>query len=96
MRAERIQLATQAVQLRAKLSQLGLQVGMGDSPIIPVYINDPKQVLIASERLLQMGLYVPAIRPPTVPQDGSLLRISLSVSHTESDIDLLTNAFALW
>ena len=96
MRAERIQLATQAVQLRAKLSQLGLQVGMGDSPIIPVYINDPKQVLIASERLLQMGLYVPAIRPPTVPQDGSLLRISLSVSHTKSDIDLLTNAFALW
>ncbi len=96
MRAERIQLATQAVQLRAKLGQLGLQVGMGDSPIIPIYINDPKRVLLASERLLQMGVYVPAIRPPTVPRDGSLLRISLSVCHTESEIDLLTNAIALW
>ncbi len=92
MTAERIQLAKQAVQLRAMLNSLGWRAGMGDSPIIPIYINDPKQVLLASERLLKMGVYVPAIRPPTVPRDGSLLRISLSVCHTESELDLLTNA----
>ena len=66
---------------------------MGDSPIIPVYINDPQNVLQTSERLQKMGVYVPAIRPPTVPKDGSLLRISLSVEHAESEIALLTTAF---
>ena len=96
MRTERIELASKSTKLRSVLKQQGFQVGSGDSPIIPVYINDPKEVLLASQRLLEMGVYVPAIRPPTVPQDGSLLRISLSVCHTESDIDLLTNAFAMW
>jgi 8-amino-7-oxononanoate synthase len=96
MRPERIELASQATKLRSVLNHHGFRVGIGESPIIPVYINDPKQVLMASERLLQMGVYVPAIRPPTVPRNGSLLRISLSVCHTERDIDLLTNAFASW
>jgi 8-amino-7-oxononanoate synthase len=92
MRTERIQLARKATKLRATLGQLGFQVGSGDSPIIPIYINDPKQVLLASERLLQMGVYVPAIRPPTVPKNGSLLRISLSICHAEREIDMLINA----
>jgi len=92
MRTERIQLAKQAIDLRAHLNRLGFRVGAGDSPIIPVYINDPKQVLRTSEELLQMGFYVPAIRPPTVPENGSLLRISLSVSHTEREISQLIGA----
>lgn len=92
MRTERVQLAEHAVDLRARLNRLGYRVGRGDSPIVPVYINDPKQVLITSERLLEMGVYVPAIRPPTVPENGSLLRISLSVSHTDSEISQLIGA----
>lgn len=96
MKTERIQLANLATKLRTTLVGLGLQVGDGDSPIIPVYLNDPKQVLLASERLLQLGVYTPAIRPPTVPENGSLLRISLSVCHTENEINLLTNALQHW
>lgn len=93
MTTERILLAEQAEKLRDRLSQLNYRVGCGDSPIIPVYINDPTQVLLMSERLLQMGVYVPAIRPPTVPENGSLLRISLSVSHLDAEVDTLVKAF---
>ena len=93
MRSERIQLAEQSKKLRDRLSQLGYRVGSGDSPIIPVYVTDPTQVLLMSERLLQKGVYVPAIRPPTVPENGSLLRISLSAAHLDAEVVTLLNAF---
>ncbi|MGC4006198.1 MAG: hypothetical protein QM811_25015 [Pirellulales bacterium] len=43
---------------------------------------------------MDRGLFVPGIRPPSVPSGESLLRISLSVSHTNEDLALLTNALA--
>ena len=47
-----------------------------------------------SDRLVESGFFVPAIRPPSVPADTARLRISLSAAHTEADIDRLADSLA--
>ena len=66
------------------------------SPIIPVILGDEAAALHASQQLLELGLLVPAIRPPTVAVGSSRLRIALSAAHTDEQIDdLLTALHAL-
>jgi 8-amino-7-oxononanoate synthase len=62
------------------------------TPIIPVVIGEEAAALEASAALLRRGLWVPAIRPPTVPHGASRLRITLSASHRDDQIDRLTEA----
>lgn len=92
MTAEREDLRRNALQLRRALRDLGLRVGGEDSPIIAIYASDVDEVTAWSNRLRERGLLVPAIRPPTVPDDGCLLRVSLNTSHTHADFDSLVDA----
>jgi len=62
------------------------------SPIIPVVLGDERRALAASQALLERGLLVPAIRPPTVAPGTSRLRIALSAAHTDDQIGLLADA----
>lgn len=62
------------------------------SPIIPVILGDEQATLAASAALLERGMLVPAIRPPTVPSGTSRLRIALSAAHTEDQVDMLARA----
>jgi 8-amino-7-oxononanoate synthase len=62
------------------------------SPIVPVVIGDEADALSASAALLAQGLWVPAIRPPTVPRGTSRLRITLSAIHTDEQVDRLVDA----
>jgi len=59
------------------------------SPIVPILIGDEQAALAAAAHLLEHGLFVPAIRPPTVAPGTSRLRVALSSDHTESDVDRL-------
>jgi 8-amino-7-oxononanoate synthase len=59
------------------------------SPIVPVVMGDERDAIAASDALLSLGLWVPAIRPPTVPPGTSRLRITLSSLHTEEQVDRL-------
>jgi 8-amino-7-oxononanoate synthase len=62
------------------------------SPIIPVVFGDERATLDASAALLEQGMLVPAIRPPTVPDGTSRLRVALSAAHTGEQVDALALA----
>jgi 8-amino-7-oxononanoate synthase len=62
------------------------------SPILPLVVGEEAAALKAAEALLERGLLVPAIRPPTVPVGTSRLRVALSAAHTETQVDALLGA----
>jgi 8-amino-7-oxononanoate synthase len=64
------------------------------SPIIPVILGSEERALEASAALLAEGLWVPAIRPPTVPEGASRLRVTLSATHTDAQVAQLIAALA--
>ena len=64
------------------------------SPIVPVVLGDEASALRAAAALLDVGLLVPAIRPPTVPVGSSRLRVALSAAHTEDQVERLVKALA--
>jgi 8-amino-7-oxononanoate synthase len=64
------------------------------SPIIPILLGEEQVALDASAALLDRGLLVPAIRPPTVAPGTSRLRISLSAAHTAEEVERLAAALA--
>lgn len=94
MQDERQSLRCTARLLRQRLHDLGLGSSIGDSPIIPVMVGSESRALALSRQLWERGIYVPAIRPPTVPEGTCRLRVSLSTSHTPQHIDQLVSALA--
>ena len=85
--------STEGAALVERLRRLVERVAPGHrSPIIPIVLGDERAALEASARLLAAGLFVPAIRPPTVPVGTSRLRIALSAAHTDAQVDALLAA----
>jgi len=62
------------------------------SPIIPIVLGDEEAALKAADALLERGILVPAIRPPTVAPGSSRLRVALSAAHTDVMVDDLRGA----
>jgi 8-amino-7-oxononanoate synthase len=78
-----------AAKLRNELTTRGLNIGRSSSQIIPIYLGDPERTMQMSQSLRERGLFVPGIRPPSVPAGESLLRISLSSVHTPAMLEKL-------
>lgn len=64
------------------------------SPIVPVICGSEARALDAAARLLERGILVPAIRPPTVAAGSSRLRVTVSAAHTDEDVTRLLSALA--
>jgi 8-amino-7-oxononanoate synthase len=62
------------------------------SAIVPIILGEDSAALSAAAQLKERGIYVPAIRPPTVPKGTSRLRVALSAAHTEISVQLLRDA----
>lgn len=92
MNGERISLRKRSEQLRSEVRDIGYETRPGDSPIVPIYLGSSEAALKCERLLLDQGIYAPAIRPPTVPIDGAMVRISLSTGHTEEHYQLLLHA----
>lgn len=79
--------------LRQELQDLGLSVGGHVNHLQTVIIGSTKETRRISDYLWQQRVYIPPIRPPTVPKDQSRLRISLSSEHDLEDLKYLVEAF---
>jgi 8-amino-7-oxononanoate synthase len=82
------------MRFRHGVKQLGLQLMESSTAIQPIVLGEAAQALAASEALLQKGLLVTAIRPPTVPAGTARLRVTLSAAHSEQQVDQLLDALA--
>ena len=89
----RATLQQHATRLREQVSKLGFRIPTGTSPIIPVLIGAPDAALAVSSALWDRGVFVQAIRPPTVPVGSSRLRVVPIATHSEKDIDDALSAF---
>ncbi len=82
-------------QLRSRLRHLVDRLVPGHpSPIVPLIAGEEGDAVSASAALLERGLLVPAIRPPTVPPGTSRLRVALSALHTDAMLDELLDGLA--
>lgn len=78
-------------KLRANIDAIAPR---SSSPIVPLIVGDEGEALDASERLLERGFLVPAIRPPSVPSGTARLRITLSAAHEPDEVQALRAALA--
>jgi 8-amino-7-oxononanoate synthase len=91
-RREHLQQLTR--QFRQGASQLGLQLMASDTAIQPIIAGETAVATRWSQALLEQGILVSAIRPPTVPQGTARLRITLSAGHTPAQVERLLAALA--
>jgi glycine C-acetyltransferase/8-amino-7-oxononanoate synthase len=75
-----------AAVLRESLAAQGLPVPDHPTQIVPVIVGDANDAVRASERALERGIFAQAIRPPTVPEGSSRLRLAVMASHTRSEL----------
>ncbi|MEW6693125.1 MAG: 8-amino-7-oxononanoate synthase [Pseudomonadota bacterium] len=85
-------LRTLITRFRAGAEQLGLRLMPSDTPIQPILVGDAGEALGLSQQLLDTGIQVTAIRPPTVPQGTARLRVTFSAAHSLQDVDRLLTA----
>jgi len=79
-------------RLRAGLEGAGYEV-LGESQILPVLVGDRTDALALESAIRERGIVAPAIRPPTVPDGASRLRVAPMATHTDAEIDRCVAAF---
>lgn len=75
--------------------QLGLSLMPSTTAIQPLLVGEASRAMAMSDALFKQGILVSAIRPPTVADGSSRLRITLSAAHSEAEIDQLLSALEL-
>ncbi len=80
------------VLFREGASQLGLPLMASETPIQPIVVGTAQKAMAWSRGLEAEGIMVSAIRPPTVPENSSRLRVTLSAAHTEQQVLRLLDA----
>jgi len=83
-----------ARRFRALATDAGIPLAASDTPIQPILLGGADAAVAASRRLLERGFFVAAIRPPTVPDGSSRLRVALSAAHRDADVEGLVAALA--
>jgi 8-amino-7-oxononanoate synthase len=78
--------------LRTELAAMGYDI-WGESHILPVVVGDRDDAVALDGRLRESGIVVPAIRPPSVPEGTSRLRLTPQATHTAEEIEMCLSAF---
>ena len=87
-------LRARIAQFRGECASHGVAPAQSMTAIQPVIVGETKRALQLAARLHDEGFLVPAIRPPTVPEGTSRLRVSLSAAHDPADVTALAAALA--
>jgi 8-amino-7-oxononanoate synthase len=87
------QLRNNTIYFRKRMMDLGYLIPAGETPIVPLVVGNPSVTMEMAQTLLDEGVYVQGIRPPTVPDGTSRLRITLMASHTKEQLDFCLRAF---
>ncbi|HXA14400.1 MAG TPA: dethiobiotin synthase [Opitutaceae bacterium] len=83
-------------EFRTALQAGGWSAPAGESPVVPVRLDDEDAALSLAGALREEGIYVAAVRPPTVPAGTSRLRFSLKRTFTQADMERVLAAMAAW
>jgi 8-amino-7-oxononanoate synthase len=89
----RVRVLEVATRVREALREQGWNCGAGSTQIVPVFVGESDAAVALAARFAERGLWIPAIRPPSVPPGESLLRISLSAAHSDEQIEKLLDTF---
>ena len=81
-------------QFKTGANSIGLTLMPSNTAIQPILVGDTKKAVLLSQQLQNKGILVTAIRPPTVPEGTARLRVTLSASHQEKDIDDLLHCLS--
>ena len=73
---------------------MGFDTMGSETPIIPVFVGDAGKSMEFSRRLMDEGIFVSGIRPPTVPEGRSRLRTTVMATHSNNDLDRAIEAFS--
>jgi 8-amino-7-oxononanoate synthase len=92
--AGRARLVEVTRRLREGLAAVGIEITSRAGPVLPIVLGTEVRALEWSRRLRDLGVLVQAIRPPTVPEGGSRLRITTRADLGDADIDRAVAAFA--
>lgn len=90
------ELLKKAASFRNLLKQRGLNTLNSCSQIIPIICGSEEDALLLSEKLFENSIFVPAIRPPTVPENTSRLRISLTLKTPMDSIEKVVQMIGEW
>ena len=82
-----------AARLADGLRDIGLDVATPAAAVVPVFVGDARDACELSDRLLEHGVFCPAIRPPSVPEGTSRLRATVMATHTDEHIERALDAF---
>jgi glycine C-acetyltransferase/8-amino-7-oxononanoate synthase len=80
--------------LRDALADEGLDTGPSETQIVPLVVGDAVAAVAACEKALRKGVFAQAIRPPTVPEGSSRLRLAVMASHTGAELRQAAKALA--
>jgi glycine C-acetyltransferase len=83
----RLRLWENAAFLRQGLRDAGLKTIEGETQIIPIIVGSSSNTMKITGRLLQQGLFIQGIRPPTVPENTARLRVTVTADHTREDLE---------
>jgi 8-amino-7-oxononanoate synthase len=81
-------------RMRKEYRELGFDVGVSETPVVPIIIGDDMPTILAWKTLYDAGVYTNPVVPPAVPPESSRLRTSYMATHTDEQLDRVVAAFA--
>lgn len=90
----RLRLWENSKRMQVGLRELGYDIGVSETPVIPVLIGEMDAMFVFWKELYDNGVFTNPVTPPAVPDHSCRLRISMMATHTDEHIEGVLDAFA--